>query len=102
MSTPSVSNSLITISFCASYTFLETPYILFFFVHRLSEMSIFKLRALNKLKALGTYVGFLFANYLARYGLQRGYGEAAPSGLPTSLKILPQYLRYRETSMLIF
>ena len=27
---------------------------------------------------------------LPRYGLQRGYGDFTPNGLPTSLKLLPQ------------
>ena len=28
--------------------------------------------------------------FLSRYGLQRGYGDFIPNGLPTSLKLLPQ------------
>ena len=31
--------------------------------------------------------------YPYKYGLQRGYGNRAPNGLPTDLKILPQYLK---------
>ena len=31
--------------------------------------------------------------YVCRYGLQRAYGAAAPLGLPSGLKILPQFLR---------
>lgn len=31
--------------------------------------------------------------YPFRYGLQRGYGDSAPNGLPTHIKLLPAYLK---------
>jgi hypothetical protein len=80
MSTHPVSNYLITISFCASYTLLETPYIMFFFVHRLSEMSILKLRALNKLKALGMtdfYLQIIWPGMVSSEAMERRHPAAS-------------------------
>ena len=31
--------------------------------------------------------------YPFRYGLQRGFGDFTPNGLPTGLKLLPNYLK---------
>ncbi len=55
-----------------------------------------ELSALTKSgKTLGARSFFNLLIFITcRYGLQRGFGEAAPSGLPTNNQILPQYFRY--------